>query len=373
MGALTLAMREMTRRAGRFAVLAAAITVLVFFLLFQQGLLSGLVTEFVGALRNQDADVLVYDDQARQNIQASVVAPGLVDQVAAVDGVAAAGPLGVGTFTADTSEERTDATLFGYQLGGPGAPTTLAEGRYPEADGEAVASSTAGAGFELGDQVTVVDGPTITIVGTADDLAFSVTPTLFVPFETFVAARMAQNPDATAVPPSAVAVRVDDGADPGAVADAIAAAVPGTEPLTRAQAEAEAPGVSAVQQSFSVILLLGYVVVAVVIGFFFVILTTQKADQLTLLRALGVPTGRLVGILVTQVLAVVVVALLVGGALALIALGSGSSGISASLAPTELVGSGLIVALLALLATTGAVRRIRRLDPARAVDLGGSL
>ncbi len=94
MGALRLAFREMTRRAGRFAVLAGAVTVLVFFLLFQQGLLSGLVTEFVGAIRNQDADVLVYSDQARQNLQASVVPPAFVQDAAAVEGVAADGSPG---------------------------------------------------------------------------------------------------------------------------------------------------------------------------------------------------------------------------------------------------------------------------------------
>ncbi len=272
------------------------------------------------------------------------------------------------------SPERTDAALFGYEPGRPGGPSRLAAGRLPSAPGEAVVSADAGAGFALGDLVAVVSGgPEITIVGTATEISFSVLPTLFVPFDTYVAARRAQNPDAREVPPSAVAVAVVPGADTAAVTAALEDALVGSDPLTRAEAEAQAPGVSAVQQSFSVILLLGYVVVAVVVGFFFLILTTQKADQLTLLRALGVSGGRLVAVVLTQVAAVVAVALVLGGALALAALGSGSSGIDASLAPAELAGAGGLVALLALLAATGAVRRIRRLDPARAVDLDASL
>ncbi|MEZ5135656.1 MAG: hypothetical protein R2699_11540 [Acidimicrobiales bacterium] len=100
-------------------------------------------------------------------------------------------------------------------------------------------------------------------------MSFSVTPTLFVSFDTYAQARTAQNPDASMVPPSAVAVWVDQGADPAAVMAAIDAAVPGVDALTCTQAADEAPGVASVQQSFSVILLLGWLTVGTVIGFFF--------------------------------------------------------------------------------------------------------
>jgi putative ABC transport system permease protein len=373
MGSLFFAAREMTRRSGRFLILAAAVSVLVFFLLFQQGLLTGLVTQFVGAIRNQDADVLVYSDQARRNLQASVVDDDAVEAVGRVEGVADAGPLGTATFTVDTAEERTDAQLFGYRLGGPGSPGSLDEGRPPEAPGEAVADSGAGAGFEIGDTVTVAGGgPTLTVVGTGRDLAFSVTPTLFTDFDTFVAARRAQNPDATVVPPSAVAVQVEEGADVDDVVATIAEEVPGADPLTRAQAEAEAPGVAAVQQSFSLILALGYAVVAVVVGFFFLILTTQKSDQLTLLRALGVSRWALMGVILAQVATIVAVALAVGGGLAVWLLSTGAGGIQVSVGAGLLVASAGVVAALALLAASASLRRIRRLDPARIVDLGGS-
>jgi putative ABC transport system permease protein len=373
-GSLALAAREVTRRSGRFVLLAVAVSVLVFFLVFQQGLLSGLITQFVGAIRNQDSDLLVYDDQARRNLQASVVTPEAVDDVAGVDGVAATGPLGTATFTVDTDAERTDAQLFGYELGGPGGPREVEAGRLPEAPGEAVADAGAGPGFEIGDVVTVAGGgPSLTVVGTARDIAFSVTPTLFTSFDTYVEARTAQNPDAVAVPPSAVAVQVEPGADLAEVAGAIAESVAGVDPLTLAQAEAEAPGVSAVQQSFSLILALGYVVVAVVVGFFFLILTTQKLDQLTLLRALGVPRSRLVVVILTQVVVIVAVALVLGGGGAVWLLATGAAGIDSSLPTAELAGAMAIVSVLALLAAGASVRRVGRIDPARAVDLGASL
>ena len=363
----------MRRRLGRFVVLAMAISVLVFFLLFQQGLLSGLVTEFVGALRNQSGQVLVYSDLARDNLQASVVTPTTVDEVAEVDGVADAGPLGVGTFTADIDAgdggERTDVQLFGYRLGGPGAPTTVSAGRLPEDPDEAVTSANAGAGFAIGDTVRLTgDGPAITIVGTGADLSFSVLPTLFVDLDTYERARLAQNPDAVAVPPSAVAVTLTDGADPAAVADRIDAQVTGVDALTRDQAEERAPGVSEVQRSFDAIIGLGWITVGVVVSFFFLILTTQKLPQITLLRAVGVEAATLVGAVGVQVVAILVAALVLGGLGASGALSGGGSGISASLASSDLVRAAVLLGLAGAIALGVSAWRIARVDPVEAVE-----
>ncbi len=371
---MSLALREIRRRSGRFAVLASAVTVLVFFLLFQEGLLGGLVEQFVGALRHQDAEVLVYSEQARQNAQASIVSDETVSAVAGIPGVAAAAPLGVGVFTVDTAEERTDAAVFGYELGGPGAPTTLSEGRLPQRPGEAVVSAGAGEGFGIGDVVVgVPGGEEIEVVGLGDELAFSVLPTLFTSFDTYTELRIGQNPDAVSVPPSAVAVQLEPGVEPTAVAEEISSSIPGTEALTRDEAVRQAPGVEAVQQSFAVVLALGYTVVGVVIGFFFLILTTQKLPQLTLLRALGVPAARLIVTLAVQVIVLVVVALVVGGGLAVQALASGTSGIDASLSTQQLVQTATIVGAMAFLAVLASARRIARIDPAHAVDVGGVL
>ena len=92
------------------------------------------------------------------------------------------------------------------------------------------------------------------------------------------------------------------------------AASPDLDALTRADAEAETPGVSQVRQSFQLIFLLYGLVVPCVTGLFFLIVTFQKANTLTLLRAVGAPSSRLVGSLLTQV------ALILGSGIALGAL-----------------------------------------------------
>lgn len=365
MGAVRLGLREMKRRKGRFALLTAAVGVLVFLIVFQQALLGGLVGEFVGAIRHQSADVLVYGDEARLNLQGSVVPPPAVVAVGGVEGVAEARPLGVATLTVRAGGELTDATLFGHELGGPGEPTELAAGRRPERDGEAVASAAAAdEGFALGDTVVVEPGgEEITVVGTARDLSFSVTPTLFASYSTFEAVQLSVNPDARAVVPSAVAVDVEPGSDPATVAERIDAEVDGVDAATRARAASEAPGVQSVSQSFAVVLLLAYVVATIVIGFFFVILTVQKTATLTLLRAVGVRRRSLVGALAVQVAAVVGGGQVLGAALAAAALAAADTGIEARVEPGALATTVAAVLALSALACLGAGRRIARLEP----------
>jgi len=198
--------------------------------------------------------------------------------------------------------------------------------------------------------------------------ALSVVPALFVDTDTFEVARLTQNPDAIAVPPSAVAVIVDDDAKPETVVAAINTEVDSVDALTREQAESRAPGVAEVQQSFSITLLLGWVTVGAVIGFFFLILTTQKLPQLTLLRAVGVPTGRLAAAIFTQILIVIVFALGVGALGAERALAGGGSGISAQLSSSQVVVAGVALLLFGVVALGVSAVRISRLDPVDAVS-----
>jgi putative ABC transport system permease protein len=155
------------------------------------------------------------------------------------------------------------------------------------------------------------------------------------------------------------------------VAARITTDVDGVEAADRERAADEAPGVASVSQSFGVILLLTYVVATIVIGFFFLILTVQKRGTLTVLRAVGAPAGRLVAALGVQVLAVVGAGLVLGTALAALALTSAGSGIEARVEPGSVLTTTVAVLVLAVLACIGAGRRIVRLDPAAATQPGG--
>ncbi len=368
-----LALREIRRARWRFLLLTGAVGLLVFLILFVQALTGALIGQFIGALDHQSADVLVYSAQARKNLEGSVVPPATVAAVANVPGVAETGALGEGTFSVRAGGKPRDAALIGYEPGRPGEPTTLTEGRLPTAPFEAVASSrNRSQGFDIGDTVRLVrGGRAIKVVGLARDINYSVLPTMFTTFDTYVTARRDANPQATAVYPSAVAVRTDEGASATTVRDAIDRAVPGVEPLTRAQAVRESPGVASVGQSLGMVVFLCFFVVVVVAGLFFLILTVQKAGALTLLRAVGVGPGALARSLLVQVVVVVAGGVVVGAALTAVALAASNSSLGARLAADGVIRTGLLVLLLSCVASLGAVRRVLRIDPARALTPGG--
>lgn len=371
-----LALREVLRAKIRFSLLSAAVGLLVFLILFQQALLGGLVNDFIGAVDNQNAEVLVFNEQARKNIEGSFVFPDEVAAIAAVDGVAAAEPIGESTYTVVAGGETVDAVLFGHRLDGLGAPTELSDGRRPTGPDEAIASSAdADAGFGLGDQVEIVgdDGPVITVVGLADDLRWSVSPTLFVSYDTFERAQRAVNPNAELVLPSLVAVEAADGVDLDVLTDRIDAEVDGVEALTRTEAVEENPGVQGVSQSFGIILGLAFLVVTLVVGFFFLILTVQKAKALTLLRAVGAPSRYLVKNLIVQILVVLTMGSIIGVGLTLLVVYVAPSGdLSISVDPLVVLPTLMGLMVLALIGGLAAIRRVLRIDPLRATTTSGA-
>ena len=115
-----LAGKEIKRAKLRFGLLSGAVGLLVFLILFQQALLGSLLLSFTGALENQSGTVLVFSEEARKNVAGSVILPPQQAQIAAVDGVGASAPLGEGTFTIEADGEDTDASVFGFEPGGPG-------------------------------------------------------------------------------------------------------------------------------------------------------------------------------------------------------------------------------------------------------------
>ena len=94
-----LALKEMRRAKVRFGLLAGAVGLLVFLILFQQALLTGLINQFIGALKNQSGEVLVYNGQARKNLEGSIILPDQQAAIAEVEGVAVASPFGQATFS----------------------------------------------------------------------------------------------------------------------------------------------------------------------------------------------------------------------------------------------------------------------------------
>ena len=372
-----LAIGEIRRAKLRFSLLAGAIGLLVFLILFQQLLLGSLLQSFTGAIENQSAPVLVFGAEARRNVEGSIIPPGKEPAVQAIEGVGRVAPIGEGTFTMEAGGQQVDVAVIGYVPGGPGQPTKVVSGRLPQGPGEAVASGEDKAkGFAIGDTVTsAAGGVPVTIVGLTEGSRFSVAPTLFTPYATYEQLRKAANPTATAVLPTLLGVDPAAGTDAATLAARITEQVPGVEALDRASAVSKAPAVASIQQSFAIILLLAFIVVTLVVGFFFLILTVQKASSLTLLRAVGAPSGYLVRSLLVQIGLVVGGGLVVGIALLLGAAAGARAGLPLEVQPALVAGTSVTVIVFAVLASSVSIVRVLRLDPFSVVgrqSLGGT-
>jgi putative ABC transport system permease protein len=371
-----LAFKEMARAKVRFALLIAAIALLVFLILFQQSLQNGLITGFIGAIRDQNAPVLVYSVDGQRVLQGSVITPEMESQVRSAEGVGEVGPIGQGTFTGlpsgNADGESFDTTVIGYELGpdgnGIGAPTTLVEGRLPTADDEGVVSDAdVRLGYGIGEVVTLLPGgKEIEIVGVARDTQLNVSPTVFASYDTYLDAVKSVNPDAGTPLPNVLGVVPADGYTPEEVVESINDQSLDLDALTREDAAAETPGVSQVQQSFNIIFLLYGLVVPCVTGLFFLIVTFQKANSLTLLRAIGAPARRLVSSLLIQVLVIVGAGLLVGTLLYYPVSQQALGGIALRFETTAVVFWSVLLLTLSVLSSLAAARRVLKIDPIEA-------
>ena len=357
----------MLRAKAKFGLLSSALALLIFLLLFFNTLSSTLVSFITGAVKNSSAQILVYNADARRNLQASRLPPDTVQRLRAVPGVGAVGSVGNATLTADAGEGLTDLSLFGWEVGQPGGPGRTAGATLPGPGEALVDRADKDNGFAVGATITIKpSGRTLRIVGYTTDSRFNVSATAYTPIETYRAILQAQNPQAPSIPDNLAAVDVAPGSSVAAVTRAINAANPRWEALSRADAAASVPGAAAISQSFDLIVGIAFIVVVVVTGFFFLILTVQKVRALTTLRAIGAAPSYLASSLLIQVVAIVILsAALATGLLEVAALTSSAAfpihvnGRLVVVATTAVLLSSLVTSLLP-------IRRITRLQPADA-------
>lgn len=106
-------------------------------------------------------------------------------------------------------------------------------------------------------------------------------------------------------------------------------------------------------------------------GLFFLIVTLQKANSLTLLRALGVPGGRLVRSLLVQVAIVMAVGLGLGIALYSPLSSATVGGLPLRFQTSAVIFWAVLLLVLGLLSSLVSARRVLRIDPIEATTGAG--
>ncbi len=371
--AVRLGIAELWRSRARTALAAGTVAVLAFLTMTLAGLADSLDRGSTGVLQAVDADVVVFNEEARRQLLRSRVPHGQATALLQVDGVRAVGTIALVPTSAETPAGATRVTLVGYHARTPAEPTRLVAGRLP-VDGEpgiaAVDSSLRGSGVEIGDEITIAGDRVVEVVGFVEDARFLQQPTVWVPPDMWAQVRMRAFPE-TGWAESLAGVsllRISPDADPATVAAAVNSTVDGLDAVPLAEGVRAIPGVDVQRGTFGVIVTLTVAVTALVVTLLFVLIVTERRVQLATLRALGAPPRLLAVALLSQATAVWLLALVAGTA--------GTAALSAvapeamplALRPAVVATAGAALLLAALAGAGFALRRVHRLDPAIAME-----
>lgn len=365
---MRLALRELVRQPGRFLTATAILTLIAILLMFLGGLLDGLLRNATGAVRAQSADAIVYSETARSSFLRSRIEPDVREAIAAADGVAEVGGLGVVLLGArvpgNGPRDLADVAVWGYELAPTGVPA-------PPASGEAYADEVLRAdGVELGDELLLGPARTpIRVIGWVSDTAFNGQGGLWTDLGTWRAVLNANRPGG-GLADGVVQALVVRGT--GSTADTIAA-VEGAgdgrvDALTIDAAIDAIPGVSEQSTTFNQILGVTVVIALVVIALFFALLTVERTSLYGVLKAIGARSGTIFAGLVVQAVVVTLIAAVVAGIGVLV--------LDLVIPPGAIplyVSVGRILTSVALLLAAAVVgcafslRRVLRIDPASAL------
>ena len=369
---MSLALKELRRRPGRFAVATVILTLIAILLMFLGGLLDGLTAGNTGAIRAQQADLIVFSSTSQDSLVRSRIDPAERRKVEQVKGVEAVGELGSVQLGARIEgkgpRDLVPVVLFGYEAASKGLPAP------PTKPGEAWADDTLEAeGVEDGDIIRL--GPErspIKVVGFVDDTRYSGQSTLWASTETWRQVQNANRPDARVTPGTSQALVIQASASPSELAQRVDEATGGkTSSLTESETINALPGVSAQQSVFNQIIGLTVLIAIIVVALFFALITVERIGLYGVLKALGAGSGRLFAGVLLQAVIVTVIASVIGGLAALglaavIPVGS----IPFIATGSRIFGSAFFLLIAAVIGCAFSLRRVLKVDPAQAIGGG---
>lgn len=369
---MKIALRELVRRPARFVTAALILTLVAVLVMFLGGLLDGLVRGSTGALRAQDADLVVYSDAARSTFARSRIDADTRATIEAVPGVARTGGIGIVQLGArvpgNGPRDLAATALFGYELAPTGVPD-------PPAPGEVYADDVLKAdGIEVGMEILLGAARSpVTVVGFVSDVTYSGQGSLWAEPGTWREVLAANRPDVELPEGTfqALLVQADEGVDPRQLAGDIDAATGGTESLTISEAIDEIPGVKAQRATFNQIIGVTVVIAGVVVALFFALLTVERLSLYGVLKALGARSRTLFAGVVAQAVAVTAVASMVAGSLAFVIDAIVPPGsIPLDITASRVLTSALLLLTAAVIGCAFSLRRVLRVDPAAAIGTG---
>lgn len=176
---MNLMVKYVRYRKVRFILAALGLGLLLSIVVAMGGMEGGMIRDATVFAESTQADVWVsQQDSGGPFAGQSGLARATVEEVAAVAGVAQASPLIFGSHTVPEDEGFSRVVIVGTESGGLGEPATLAAGRlYTAGQKEAVVDSACG--LALGDSIDLGTGE-YEVVGLTQGMNFSTVPIVFL-------------------------------------------------------------------------------------------------------------------------------------------------------------------------------------------------
>ena len=363
---LLLARRNLTRNRVRLVASMGGVALALSLTLALDAIYAGVANQLTTYIDRAGADVWVAQSGVRNlHMVASSMPETVVDEVAAVDGVAGVAPILEATDTIAAGDERAVAYVVGLPAGASMAgPWDVVEGRGDVRPGEIVVdrSFARSAGVAIGDSVDVLGGRA-RIVGLSKGTASLVNSVAFVAFDDFQAMR-----GGTPVV-SFVLVRVADGASPEAVARDIERLVLGVTAQSRATFMAEERRIVTDMSAdvIAIMSVVGFIVALAVVALTVYVATLARRREFGVLKALGARNRVLYRVVLVQAGLSVAVGFAIGLAFTgLLGIGIAQTDLNLELAITggSLAKVGLFAAAIAGIAAILPIRQVAGVDPA---------
>ena len=361
-----LARRNLGKNRVRLLASVGGVALALTLTLALDAIYAGVANQLTAYIEQAGADVWVAQSGVRNlHMVASSMPESVVDEVGAVDGVAAVTPILEATDTISAGDERGVVYVIGLPAGASmGGPWNIVEGSAQVGPGEIIVDRgfAAKAGMSIGDAVGVLGGEA-RIVGLSGGTATLLNSVAFVSIEDFRAVRG----DARVI--SFALVRVAGGASPEAVAADIERLVPGVTAQSRADFVAQERRIVTDMSAdvISIMSVVGFVVALAVVALTVYVATLARRREFGVLKALGARNRVLYRVVLVQAVLSVAVGFVIGLAFTgLLAFAIARTDLNLELAITaaSLAKVGLFAAIIAGVAAILPIRQVADVDPA---------
>lgn len=353
-----LSLKEVWRNKGRFLLFSLVIALITTLVLFIAALSEGLAAANKQYLEKINAQLLVFQKDVDLSVNTSRIGLSKLNDIERVEGVQAAGPIGLsnGTVVFNDGREDIDVSLIGIEAGKPGVPEvfegqTLVINRGSETIIDKNIAEQRG--VKVGDNITIktIQGTreefyTLRVIGITDEQQYLFQPSVFLPYRTWDQVRPQGAPSSMLVETNSnmVAVQIAPGFTVEQVANNIRAGVANVDVADIKTAYESLPGYQAQQSTLNTQRGFTLLIGILVIGGFFQIQMLQKVPQIGVLKAIGTSNFVVAAAVVSQIILVTTFGVLLG-TLVTLGLGAGIGGA----VPVIFNGTSVAIAIITLL------------------------